>query len=118
MKWHIQKRLLVLVLAAGILSFLTLSGLSFYGMTIMRDEMTELGNKLGKAGANFTESLVTYQIKQALGEVAFVRANFIEQKLDVIRANIIILSRTATKITSNPENYKPVKLINPQFEPV
>ena len=37
MKWNIQKRLLVLVLTAGILAFMTLSGLSFYGLSIVRD---------------------------------------------------------------------------------
>ena len=118
MKWNIQKRLLVLVLAAGILSFLTMSGLSFYGVAIVRDEMLELGNNLGKAGANFTETLMTYQIKRTLSEVAVARADFIEQKLGVIRSNIKILSRTMTRLASNPDRYKPVKLINPQFEPV
>ena len=118
MKWNIQKRLLVLVLAAGILSFLAMSGLSFYGMNVTRNEMNALGDELGKAGANFTETLVTYQIKQTLGELAESRADFIEQKLDFIRSDIEILSRTMTKIASNPNDYKPIKLINPQVEPV
>ena len=65
MKWNIQKRLLVLVMAAGILSFLTMSGLSFYGVNIVRNEMNEMGYELGKAGANFTENLVSYHLKQS-----------------------------------------------------
>ena len=59
MKWNIQKRLLLLVLTAGILSFLTMSGLSFYGISIMSNEKRTMGVELGKAGANFTETLVT-----------------------------------------------------------
>jgi len=118
MKWNIQKRLLVLVLAAGILSFLTLSGLSFYGMTVMRDEMTELGDKVGKAGADFTESLITYQIKQTLGEIAQARAEFIDHETETIRSTVRIMARTMTRIASNPESYKPVKLLNPRFESV
>ena len=118
MKWNIQKRLLVLVLAAGILSFLTLSGLSFYGMSTMRGEMSALGEEVGKAGANFTKDLTTYQLKQTLGELAVARAEFIDQRLNLIRSNIEILSRTMTKIASNPDDYKPIKLLNPQFEPV
>ena len=118
MKWNIQKRLLVLVLAAGILSFLAMSGLSFYGLSTVRKEMQEMGNELGKAGANFTENLMMYHIKTTLGELATARADFIEERLGQIRSNIEILSRTMTKIVSNPNDYKPVKLINPQFEPV
>ena len=118
MKWNIQKRLLVLVLAAGILSFLTLSGLSFYGLYAVHNEMKEMGDEVGKAGAKFTENLVTYQLKKTLEELAKARAGFIEQRLGGFRSNIEILSRTMTRIASNPDDYKPIKLINPQFEPV
>ncbi|MBD3879677.1 MAG: hypothetical protein SR1Q5_08390, partial [Quinella sp. 1Q5] len=118
MKWNIQKRLLVLVLAAGILSFLTLSGLSFYGLLTVRNEMEEMGDDLSKAGANFTESLVTYQLKKTLEDLAKARAEFIDRETETIRSDVKILSRTMTQIASHPEDYKPVKLINPQFEPV
>ena len=118
MKWNIQKRLLVLVLAAGILSFLTMSGLSFYGMSIVRKEMIELGDDVSTAGANFTETLMTYHLKRTLTEVAFARADFIEQRLDVMRSYIETLARTMTRVASHPENYKPVKLLNPQFDKV
>ncbi len=118
MKWTIQKRLLVLVLAAGILSFLTLSGLSFYGMNVMRGEMTKLGDKVGEAGADFTENLMTYQLKQTLGELATSRAGFIDHEINLIRLDVEIMSHIMTRIASNPDDYKPVKLLNPQSEPV
>ena len=63
----IQDRLLNLVLAAGILSFLTLSSLSFYSMNLSVDEMTELSEGIGKAGANFTQNLIEYQQKKTIG---------------------------------------------------
>ena len=118
MRWNIKKRLLFLVLTAGILSFLTLSSLSFYGLSIVSNEMEKMGDELGKAGANFTETLMTYQIKKTLEEIAIARAEFIDHETDSIRTNIKILARTMTRIASNPDDYKPVKLINPQFEPV
>ena len=65
-KWNIQKRLLFLVMAAGILSFLTLSSLSFYDMKTMQGEMSELGKEVGSAGANFTRELIMYQLKKTL----------------------------------------------------
>ena len=118
MKWNIQKRLLFLVLAAGILSFLTLSGLSFYGINAMRNEMISLGTEIGKAGANFTRELIMYQLKKTLGEVARARADFIEQEVTLIKQDVEIIANVMTQISSNPENYKPVKLLDPRFEEV
>ncbi|MBQ3444392.1 MAG: SpoIIE family protein phosphatase [Selenomonadaceae bacterium] len=118
MKWNIQKRLLVLVLAAGILSFLTLSGLSFYGLLTVRNEMEEMGDDLSKAGANFTENLVTYQLKRTLEDLARARAEFIDNETELIRSDVKVLADTMTQIASNPNDYKPVKVLNPRFEPV
>ncbi len=118
MKWNIQKRLLVLVLAAGILSFMTLSGLSFYGMSVTRSEMSELGDKVGEAGANFTENLITYQLKRTLGELTKARAESIDRDIYLIRSNVEVLSHMMTRIASNPEDYKPVKVLDPRFDKV
>ena len=117
-KWNIHKRLLVLVMAAGILSFLTLSSLSFYDMKTMQGEMSELGKEVGKAGANFTRELIMYQLKKTLGEVATSRAEFIEQEIDLIQEDVELLARTMTKISSNPENYRPAKIFDPRFDVV
>ena len=118
MRWNIEKRLLVLVLAAGILSFMTVSGLSFYGMSVIRSEMSALGDKVGEAGANFTESLITYQLKKTLGELAEARAGSIDRDVYLLRTDVEILSRMMTRIASNPEDYKPVKLLDPRFDKV
>ena len=118
MKWNIQKRLLVLVLAAGILSFLTMSGLSFYGMSVTRKEMTDLGDELGRAGANFTEKVFMHQIKQTLGELAESRAEFIEQETDSIIQDVQLLSKTMTDICKNPNSYKPVTLPDPRKDKI
>ncbi len=118
MKWNIQKRLLVLVMAAGILSFLAMSGLSFYGLSIVQSEMQELGDDLGRAGSNFTKNLVMYQLKKTLGEMAAAQAEFIDHEAVMIESTVKVLAKEMTKITSNPNDYKPVKLRNPQFETV
>ena len=118
MKWNIQKRLLVLVLAAGILSFLTMSGLSFYSMSVMRSDLKAMGNELGKAGADFTESLVTYHLKRTLSDLAKTRADFIEQETRIFLGNVQAMANIMTKIVSNPEDYKPLKLLDPRFDRV
>ena len=118
MKWNIQKRLLVLVLAAGILSFLAMSGLSFYSLSIVRSVMLEMGDELGNAGATLTEKLMSYQIKKTLGELATSRAKFIDHETSLIKSNVRILSDTMTKIASNPEKYKPLTVVDPRTSPV
>ena len=118
MKWNIEKKLLVLVLAAGILSFLTLSGFSFYGMTVMRSDMKDLGEEVGKAGAILTGNLMTYQLKRNLSELAKARAEFIDHETFLIRQNVETLASTMTRIASNPERYKPVKLLDPRNDEV
>ncbi|MCR5833515.1 MAG: SpoIIE family protein phosphatase [Selenomonadaceae bacterium] len=123
MKWNIQKRLLVLVLIAGILSFLTLSGLSFYNVNIMRDEMDDLGDEIGKTGALLTKNLVTYQLKSMLGELAMARADFIDNEIKIISQDVQIISESMTDMMKNPYKYKPINLADPReksfknFEP-
>ena len=117
-KRSIEKKLFFLVLSAGILSFLALSSLSFYAMNLMRDEISDLGNEVGKAGATFTENLMEYHIKKTLSELAKDRAEFIDNEIDLIYQDVAILADYMTKIATNPQDYKPVHLLNPQFEAV
>ena len=118
MKWNIQKRLLVLVMAAGVLSFLAMSGLSFYGMNIVRNEIGEMGDDIGRAGANFTENLMTYQLKKSLGQLATARAEYIDNEIEFIRSSVEIMANAMTFIAANPANYKPIKLLDPRFDKV
>ncbi len=117
-KWNIEKKIFILVLAAGILSFLTLSGFLFYVMNLSRGEMSRLGEKIGNSGADFTESLIEYQQKKTLSELAKTRAEYIEHETDLIYQEVEMLARLMTKISSNPEDYKPVKLFDPRFDKV
>lgn len=119
MKWNnIQQKLRYFVMAAGILPFLALIGLGSYGLNIVLDEMGELGENLGKAGANFTENLVSYHLKHTLLEMAKSRADFIERETEIIVYNVRIMSNMMTKIASNPDDYKPIQLLDPRRDVV
>ena len=118
MKWNIQKRLLFLVMTAGILSFLTMSGLSFYVISVMRGEIQEMGVDIGRAGANFTENLMTFQLKKSMGQLATARAEYIDNEAEFIRSSVEIMANAMTFIASNPANYKPIKLLDPRFDKV
>ena len=117
-KWNIRKRLLVLVLAAGILSFLTLSGLSFYAMSLVKRGMDELGERVSSAGAAFTEELMTHQFKETLKDLAKSRADFIDHETDLIREDVKMMANLMTKIASNPDEWRPIKLRDPRVDPV
>ena len=84
----IKTRLLVLVLTTGFLSFLTLGGLSFYAMDIVKNGMNKLGEDVTVAGAEFTEELMLRQLKENLEDLAESRANFIDYETDLIRENV------------------------------
>ncbi|MBR1807340.1 MAG: SpoIIE family protein phosphatase [Selenomonadaceae bacterium] len=114
----IRTRLLVLVLTAGILSFLTLSSLSFYTMSVLKDGMDELGDRVGTAGAQFAEELMTENFRSKLGELAQSHADFINHETQLIRQNVRIMSRLMTEIASNPDQWQPVKILDPRFDPV
>ena len=114
----IETRLLVLVLTAGILSFLTLSGLSFYAIGNVRDAMDELGERIGRAGATFTEDLMTRQLKDTLGELAYSRAEFIEHETKMVKQNVTILSHLMTNFASNPDAWRAIKLRDPRVDAV
>ena len=114
----IQTRLLVLVLTAGILSFLTLSGLSFYAMGNLRDAMDELGERIGRAGATFTEELMTRELKETLEELAKTRAEFIDHEAKMVKQNVSMLSLAMTNFASNPDAWRPIRLRDPRTDVV
>ncbi len=114
----IKTRLLVLVLAAGFLSFLTLGGLSFYAMDIVKNGMDKLSERVGTAGAEFTEELMLRQLKDTLEDLAESRANFIDHETDLIRENVEIMARLMTNIVANPENFRPLRLRDPRVDTI
>ena len=91
MKLNIHKRVLLLVLSAGILSFFVVTLISSFGMTEVRQNVLDMGKNLGESGANYTQTLMTSQLKQTLGELAESRAKFIDHELEFMKENVIIL---------------------------
>lgn len=116
MKLNIHKRVRLLVLSAGILSFFVLACISIYGLFSVRRNVSEMGTELGESGANYTQSLVTDQLKQTLLALASSRAEYIDRDMERMMQDVTILAETMTEISSHPQNYLPHVLPDPRYE--
>ena len=116
MKLDIHQKVLVLVLSAGIVSFFVLSGIAFYGMTAIRRDVSEMGTELGESGANYTQNLMTQQLKETLGALAKSRAEYIDDNMERMLQDVRLLAEVMTEIATHSENYQPRTIPDPRFE--
>lgn len=116
MKLNIHKRVLLLVLSAGILSFFVLSVMGFFSMSAIKKDVSEMGMELGESGASYTQNIMTDQIKQTLGALSMSRADYIDRDMERMMHDVEILAETMTEIASNPQNYSPRTLPDPRYE--
>ena len=116
MKWNIHQRVRWLVLSAGILSFCVLSVIGFLGVSSIRRDVSKMGTELGESSANYTQNILTDQLKQTLSELSAARADYINRDMERMMQDVIILAETMTEIASHPENYNPRTLPDPRYE--
>ena len=116
MKWNIHKRVRLLVLSAGILSFFVLSVIGFLGISSIRSDVLQMGTELSESGANYTQAILTDQLKQTLSALSVARADYIDRDMERMMRDVEILAETMTEIASHPENYSPRTLPDPRFE--
>ena len=114
MKLNIHKKVLILVLGSGLITFLVLCIFSYYGEKVLQRDMNLMSVEFGEKSASYTEDLLTEQLKNTLGELAETNAQFIDRELDVTREDALILAEAMTEIMSHPENYSPKTLADPR----
>ena len=118
MKLNIHKKVLILVLGAGLATFLVLGIFSYYAGNVVQQELKNMSLELGEKSASYTESLVINQLKQTLGELAEARAQFIDREISITREDAKALAEIMTGIMSHPENYSPKTLADPRSAPI
>ena len=118
MKFNIHKKVLILVLGAGLTTFLVLGLVAYCGKGVVQHDMTEMSVELGEKSATYADDLVIAHLKQTLGELAEAKAQFIDREMTITRENAQILADAMTDIFSHPENYKLKTLPDPRTEPV
>ena len=116
MKWNIHQRVRLLVLSAGILSFFVLSVIGFLGISSIRRDVSEMGTELGESGANYTQNILTDQLKQTLSALSASRADYINRDMERMMHDVVILAETMTEIASHPENHSPRTVPDPRYE--
>ena len=118
MKLNIHKKVLRLVLGAGLLTFLVLGIFVHFGRNVVKKDMIQISDELGKASASYTEQLVTTELKQTLSELAKANAQFINREMSITQEDAEILASAMTEIMSHPENYLPKTLPDPRTSPI
>ena len=118
MRLNIHKKVLILVLGTGLVTFLVLNLFSYFGRNAVQRDMNVMSVELGEKSASYTEYLLTEQLKNTLGELAEANAQFIDSTLASTRIDAEMLSLAMTEIMSHPENYSPKTLVDPRTSPV
>ncbi len=118
MKLSIHKKVLRLVLGAGLTTFLVLGAFSYFGKSVVQRDMVEMSVELGEKSAAYTEELLIDQLKQTLGELAAAKAQFIDREMTITRDDATILANAVTEIMSHPENYSPKPLPDPHTDSI
>ena len=118
MKFSIHKKVLMLVVGAGLAAFLMVGIFAAIGRFLIQKDMIRMSVELGENSATYTDKLLTAQLKQTLGELAEAGAQFVDREMIIAQGDAKILAETMTEIFSHPENYSPETLPDPRTESV
>ncbi|MBO5514969.1 MAG: HAMP domain-containing protein, partial [Schwartzia sp.] len=112
--WNIQRKILALLLSAGLLSFLALGAVSFFSMYSLSADAEESGRRMGESAADFTEEFATDLAKRRLLAVAEEKATNIDVYLIEVKNDISYIAQSMTAIFAHPETHNPRRLPQPQ----
>ncbi|MBD3878785.1 MAG: SpoIIE family protein phosphatase [Quinella sp. 1Q5] len=118
MKLNIHKKVLILVLGAGLVTFLVLGAFSYYGRGIVRRDMVAMSIELGEKGATYADDLLIEHLKQTLGELAEAKAQYVDREMSITKEDAEILANAVTEIMTHPDDYLPKTLPDPRTDPV
>ena len=107
MKLNIHKKVLILVLGAGLVTFLVLGAFSYYGLGVVRRDMVAMSIELGEKSAIYADDLLIEHLKQTLGELAEAKAQYVDLEMSITREDAEILANAMTDIMSHPDDYLP-----------
>ncbi|MBQ6758971.1 MAG: SpoIIE family protein phosphatase [Selenomonadaceae bacterium] len=118
MKLNIHKKVLILVLGTGLVTFLVLGAFSYYGRGIVRRDMVAMSIELGEKSATYADDLLIEHLKQTLGELAEAKAQYVDREMSITREDAEILANAVTEIMKHPDDYLPKTLPDPRTDPV
>ena len=112
----IRNRLLYLVLAGCLLTFVSMGLLSLAGIFTTWNILKTNGETLGTNASTYTAAFAERQAKLNLEKNNRMRAMLINNTLKDVALDVDFLSREMTNIMSTPEKYRPRSLPNARYE--
>ncbi|MCR5559897.1 MAG: cache domain-containing protein [Schwartzia sp.] len=112
-KMGIQRRILLLLLSAGLVTFFVLSAASFISLYQGRSDALETGGAMGKTVEGFAEDFAVRQAKKRISDVAEQKAENVEHVVEGILADADNMVKTMTGILSDSADYSPIMLMTP-----
>ncbi len=114
MKLNIHKKVLILVIGTGLITFVVLSVFAYYSRSIARNDLAEMSVELGDMSAKYTTELLLKRLEGTLGELTEARAQYIDREMSITREDAEILANEMSEILKHPENFSPKTLPDPR----
>ncbi|MBQ9365684.1 MAG: hypothetical protein IJT82_07895, partial [Schwartzia sp.] len=114
----IHRRILLLLLLAGLVSFLALGAVSFFSMYGGQEHAMESGRRMGESVAGFTEEFAVQQAKSRLLAIATEKSQRIERDISEIRNDAEYIARSMNELLAHPGRRRPRRLPRPEERPI
>ncbi|MBQ9377291.1 MAG: cache domain-containing protein, partial [Schwartzia sp.] len=115
---NIQRKILALLLGAGLLSFLVLGAASFYSIYELSADAGKIGRRMGEAAADFTEEFAIERAKQRISDISQEKAQRIEWDMRATIEDAEYIALSAGAILAHPERRAPIPLPDPRTTPI
>ncbi len=109
-KTGIERRIFLLLLATGLVSFLAFETVSFFGLYGVQTQALESGTKMGESAAAFAEEIADGQAKKRFALFAEEKARGIETDMWRLKEDTQLLANSMTRILTHKDEYSPIEL--------
>lgn len=109
-KTGIERRIFLLLLATGLVSFLAFETVSFFGLYGVQTQALESGTKMGESAAAFAEEIADGQAKKRFALFAEEQARGIETDMWRLQEDTKLLANSMTRILTHKDEYSPIEL--------
>ncbi|MBR3458124.1 MAG: SpoIIE family protein phosphatase, partial [Selenomonadaceae bacterium] len=104
-KMKIRRRIFLLLLAAGALSFLVLASVFLWGIYDARQETMETGRHMGVAAGESMERVIVHQGQKRLSAVAKEKAHVVDRELRTLKEDTEYVALMMERMLSRPEGH-------------
>ncbi len=118
MKLDIRRRVRLIALSGGVLSFVGLLLIVGVGMMLAGEKVDERRRILGESAAGFVENFAGEQTRRRLSDHVAEKAQLVEREIEHTRQDVESLAQTMTLILSDSEHYEVRTLPDPHRDEI